>query len=152
MIITLLGLAKGNAQCSDTFKRKVERFPSICILTLFLLMYVLLFIFCYLFWFKLKFLCKLQGHICILYIGSKSFPFIRLYYAVSSNLCTPKLLILSPEPSPKAGFIFGEARLVSKDCPWIQLWTGKEFAILGVTLAPTAKTTEGFWSLHMSPS
>lgn len=50
-----------------------------------------------------------------------NFPFICLSYAVSLDLCTPKLLILSPEASPKESFIFGEARIVSKDCPWIQL-------------------------------
>lgn len=58
------------------------------------------------------FLCQLQGHICILYIEPKSFPSMCLYYAISEDLCTPKLLILSPEPSPKANFIFGEARIV----------------------------------------
>lgn len=89
--------------------------------TLFLLMYVLSCTFCYYLIETKVFLCKLQGHICILYLGSKSLPFVCFYYAVSSDLCTPKLLILSPEPSPKAHFIFGEARIVSKDCPWIQL-------------------------------
>lgn len=51
---------------------------------------------------------------------AQKFP-IHMLVLCCLDLCTPKLLILSPEPSPKESFIFGEARIVSKDCPWIQL-------------------------------
>lgn len=131
-------------------QRTSEALPSVLLYLYWCLSLYCRWIFFFFDWNKLNCSFIDQGHICILYIGAMSLLFICLDHVVSSSLCTPKLLILSPEPSPKVRFLFGEAGIVSKDCPWMQLQNRKKVCSSGSSLAPITKAGS-FGSLHRSP-